>query len=546
MKKIKQYTLGIAIVATAFASISFVSDNHGKYFEIAKNIEIFTNLYKEINTYYVDDVEPAKLMRTGVDAMLESLDPYTNYISESEIEGFKYMIDGKYGGIGANAQEINGKMTIVFAHEGLPADKAGIKVGDQILMIDGKATGGTSADNISDILKGSPGSVVDLVVKRPGEAKEIKASLTRAEVRVPNVPFHGMVSDNVGYVTLTTFTQDAGKNIANAVRDLKKENPAIKGVVLDLRGNGGGLLREAINVCNVFIPKGEEVVVTRSKVKDWDRSFRTLNAPVDEEMRLVVLIDNNSASASEIVSGVIQDLDRGVLLGQQSYGKGLVQNTKDVGYNSKVKLTTAKYYIPSGRCIQAVSYKDGEPIDIPESQRTAFKTKNGRKVYDGGGVKPDVIVKDAKFSNVLKGLNKEHLVFKYATDYSLKNKEIAKVDTYEFDDFAGFMNFVAEESFSFDTDTEKMLKNLKERATEDGYYDAVQGDIKAIKDKILQSKKNDLKKYQKEITENLEREIIGRYYYQKGQIEISLRNDSEIKEAIKLINDKTKYESLLK
>lgn len=546
MKKIKQYTLGVAIVAMAFASISFVSDKHGKYFEIAKNIEIFTNLYKEINTYYVDDVEPAKLMRTGVDAMLESLDPYTNYISESEIEGFKYMIDGKYGGIGADAKNIDGKMTLVFAHEGLPADKAGLKVGDQVLMIDGKTTEGKSSDNISDILKGSPGSVVDLVVKRPGQAKEIKASLTREEVRVPNVPFHGMVSDNVGYVTLTTFTQDAGRNIANAVRELKKENPSIEGIVLDLRGNGGGLLREAINVCNVFIPKGKEVVVTRSKVKDWDRSFRTLNAPVDEEMRLVVLIDNNSASASEIVSGVIQDLDRGVLLGQQSYGKGLVQNTKDVGYNSKVKLTTAKYYIPSGRCIQAVSYKDGEPVDIPDSERTTFKTKNGRKVYDGGGVQPDVLTKGAKLSNVLKGLNKEHLIFKYATDYTLKNKEIAKAETYKFSDFAGFMNFVAEESFSFDTGTEKMLKDLKSKAREDGYYDAVQGDIKTIKDKILQSKKNDLKKYQKEITEDLEKEIIGRYYYQKGQIEISLRNDSEIKDAIKLINDKTRYESLLK
>ncbi len=535
-----------AFALIGFVGISFVTDKHGKYFEIAKNIEIFTNLYKEINTYYVDDVEPAKLMRTGVDAMLESLDPYTNYISESEIEGFKYMIDGKYGGIGADTKEIDGKITITFSHEGLPADEAGLKVGDQILSIDGKSTEGKSSDDISDILKGSPGSVVEIVVNRPGSSKEIKKSLTREEVKVPNVPFFGMVSNDVGYITLTTFTQDAGKNVSNALKDLKKENPAIKGVILDLRGNGGGLLREAINVCNVFIPKGEEIVVTRSRVKDWDRSFRTLNAPVDEEIKLVVLIDDNSASASEIVSGVMQDLDRGVLLGQRSYGKGLVQNTRDVGYNSKVKLTTAKYYIPSGRCIQAVSYKDGEPVDIDDSKRTAFKTRNGRKVLDGGGVKPDVILKDGKLSNVLRGLNKEHLVFKYATNYYLKNSEVAQPDNYQFDDFTGFMNYVAEESFSFDTETEDMLNDLKSKAKEDGYYDVVQGDIKSIKDKILMSKKNDLKKYQKEITENIEKEIIGRYYYQKGQIEISLRNDSEIKEAIKLINDGSRYNGILK
>lgn len=546
MKKVKRYSLVLVFAMIGFTGISFVTDNHGKYFEIAKNIEIFTNLYKEINTYYVDEVEPAKLMRTGVDAMLESLDPYTNYISESEIEGFKYMIDGKYGGIGADTKEVDGKITITFSHEGLPADEGGLKVGDHILSVDGKSTEGKSSDDVKDILRGSPGSVVEVIVKRPGVAKEIKASLTREEVKVPNVPYFGMVSNDVGYATLTTFTQDAGKNVANAVKELKKENPGIKGIILDLRGNGGGLLREAINVCNVFIPKGQEVVVTRSRVKDWDRSFRTLNAPVDEEIKLVVLIDNNSASASEIVSGVIQDLDRGVLMGQQSYGKGLVQNTKDVGYNSKVKLTTAKYYIPSGRCIQAVSYKDGEPVDVPTSERNVFKTNNGRKVYDGGGVKPDVVLKDPNLSNVLKGLNKEHLIFKYATDYSLKKETLAKPEEYKFNDFSGFMNFVAKESFSFDTDTERMLNDLKEKANEDGYYDIVQGDIKAIKDKILQSKKNDLKKYQNEITQHIEREIVGRYHYQKGQIAISLKNDTEIKEAVKMINDAAKYEGLLK
>ncbi len=546
MKKIKKISSFAIVLFIGIIGFSFVTDNHGKYFQIAKNIEIFTNLYKEINTYYVDDVDPAKLMRTGVDAMLESLDPYTNYISESEIEGFKYMIDGKYGGIGADTKEVGGDITITMTHEGFPADEAGLKPGDILVSVDGKSTKGKSSDNISDILKGSPGSTVEIEYKNPGSEKVNKVSVTRKEVKIPNVPFSGMVSDNVGYVALTTFTQDAGKNVADAVKGLKKENPGIEGIILDLRGNGGGLLREAINICNIFIPKGEEIVITRGKVKDWDRSLRTLNAPIDEEIRLVVLIDNNSASASEIVSGVLQDLDRAVLMGQSSYGKGLVQNTRDVGYNSKVKITIAKYYIPSGRCIQAVSYKNGEPVNIDDSKRTPFKTKNGRKVLDGGGIKPEVVLKDAKLSNVLKGLDKENLIFKYVTDYKLKNKEVAGPDKFKFTNFPGFMDYVATETFNFDTETEKMLKNLNAKADEDGFQDLIQSDIKSIRDKILQNKKNDLKKYQSQITESIEQEIMKRYYYQKGKIEISLRNDSEIKEAIKLLNDASKYNSYLK
>ncbi len=546
MKKVKKYSIILVVFLIAGVGFSFVTDNNGKYFQIAKNIEIFTNLYKEINTYYVDDVDPAKLMRTGVDAMLESLDPYTNYISESEIEGFKYMIDGKYGGIGADTKDIGGDITIVLTHEGFPADEAGLKPGDVIVAVDGKSTEGKNSESISDILKGSPGSTVNIDYKSPGSDKKKQVAVTRKEVKVPNVPFSGMVSDDVGYAALTTFTQDAGKNVSDALKKLKKENPNLKGFILDLRGNGGGLLREAINVCNVFIPKGEEIVVTRGKVKDWDRSFRTLNAPVDEEIRVVVLIDNNSASASEIVSGVLQDLDRAVLLGQSSYGKGLVQNTRDVGYNSKVKLTTAKYYIPSGRCIQAVSYKDGEPLDIPDVKRTPFKTQNGRKVLDGGGVKPDLSLKDAKLSNVLKGLNKEHLIFKYVTDYQMKNREVAAPDKFKFDDYSGFMNFVATETFSFDTDTEKTLKALDKEAEDDGYKELIQSEIKSMKDKILQNKKNDLKKYQSQITESIEKEIMKRYYYQKGKVQIGLRNDSEIKEAVKLLNDANKYNGILK
>ncbi len=547
MKKIKSIAIILCTVVLGFMTLSFVvGDNHGKYFQIAKNIEIFSNLYKEINTYYVDDVEPAQLMRIGVDAMLESLDPYTNYISESEIEGFRFLLDGKYGGIGADTEQIDGKIVITNVFEGLGADKAGIKVGDVVKTIDGKETEAKSSENVKDILKGSIGSTVELILARAGATKDIKVTITREEVQVPNVPFSGMVSDNVGYIVLTTFTQNAGKNVSDALKKLQKENPSMKGVILDLRGNGGGLLREAINVSNVFIPKGEEIVVTRGKVKDWDKSFRTLNSPVDLDIPLAVLIDNNSASASEIVSGVIQDLDRGVLMGQQSYGKGLVQNTRDVGYNSKVKLTTAKYYIPSGRCIQAVSYKDGEPVDIDDKLRTSFKTQNGRKVLDGGGVQPDVVLKNDELSNVLRGLNKEHLIFKYASYYTQKNEKIPAPTEFKFTEFADFMNFISNESFSYDTETEQMLTKLAEKAKEDKYYDAVSYDIKSIRDKILQNKKNDIKKYKEQITSDIEKEIVNRYYYKKGQIEVALRNDGEIKEAIQLLNDDDRYKKILK
>ncbi|MCB0640654.1 MAG: PDZ domain-containing protein, partial [Phaeodactylibacter sp.] len=356
------------------------------------NIEIFTNLYKEINTYYVDDLDPSKLMRTGVDAMLESLDPYTNYISESEIEGYRYISEGRYNGIGAQMDFIRDFATVTETYQDAHADKAGLKPGNQIVAVAGKSAEGKTPEELNEILKGSPGTEIELTVRRPGTDKELTILLQRDEVRVPNVPYHGMVNEDIGYISLTVFTREAGMNVANALRELKQENPQLKGVIFDLRGNGGGLLLEAVNISNSFVPKGELVVTTKGKVQDWDRSFLTQNSPVDQEIPLVVLINNRSASASEIVSGVIQDLDRGVLMGQRSYGKGLVQNTRDIGYNSKVKLTTAKYYIPSGRCIQSVEYQDGEPVHIADDKRAKFRTRNGRVVLDGGGVKPDVIV----------------------------------------------------------------------------------------------------------------------------------------------------------
>jgi len=524
-------------IATTFKA------DHGKYFEISKNIEIFTNLYKEVNTYYVDDIDPAHLMRIGVDAMLESLDPYTNYISESEIEGYRYMTEGRYNGIGAQSKKIGEYITVTDLYEEQPADKAGLKVGDKIVAVDGKDAVGKTSEDVNNILRGFPGTEVVLTIERPGVKDAFNVTLVRDEVEVPNVPYSGMVSEDVGYIALTTFTRNAGRNVADALKKLKEENPSLNGVIFDLRGNGGGLLTEAVNICNIFIPKNEVVVTTKGKVKDWDRSFKTLNSPVDLDIPLVVLIDDGSASASEIVSGVIQDYDRGVLMGQQSYGKGLVQNTRDVGYNSRVKMTTAKYYIPSGRCIQAVEYNDGEPVDIPDDKRTPFKTRNGRKVLDGGGVKPDVVVNIDGNSNILRTLESENLIFDYVTNYCQDNDEIAALEDFRFTEFDDFVQFLEKRNFDYDTDTEKLLDRLREQAEGDGYI--MDKDIEVLQRKIIEAKRNDLQKHQEAIVDMIEKEIVSRYYYQIGKIKIGLRNDKEIQDAVTLLHDEKEYNKVL-
>jgi len=545
----KSTTKGLKIlgfVLLAGITMSNVKSDHGKYFEISKNIEIFTNLYKEINTYYVDDLDPAKLMRTGVDAMLESLDPYTNYISESEIEGFRYITDGKYNGIGAIIRQIDDYATIIEPYDNCPAQKAGLKAGDKILSIDGKTTKGKSTDEISNFLKGFPGTEIQLEIERPGKSQPMDITLVRDEVIVPNVPYSGIVEDGIGYIALTTFTRNAGKNVADALKKLKSENPDLKGVIFDLRDNGGGLLQEAVNVSNVFIPKNELVVTTKGKVVDWDRSFKTLNKPVDQDIPLVVLIDKGSASASEIVSGVLQDLDRAVLIGQRSYGKGLVQTTRDVGYNSKVKLTTSKYYIPSGRCIQGVSYSDGTPINIPDSLRTKFKTRSGRIVLDGGGVKPDVEVNKAVNAAILNSLQKQFMIFDYTTKYTIGKETLASPQDFKFNDFDKFVNYLKEQNYEYESNSEKVLNRLKMELEEESYADGLGVDMKALEQKIADKKANELLEHKDAIVNLIEKDIVSRFHYQKGRIEMGLRNDIEIKEAVAILSNPTKYGEILK
>jgi carboxyl-terminal processing protease len=538
------------LILSVFTLLFIAANNradHGKYFEISKNIEIFTTLYKELNTYYVDDVDPSKLMRTGVDAMLNSLDPYTNYISESDIEGYRYITEGKYNGVGASFDKFGETVFITDIFDGSPSQKAGLKAGDKILAVDGKSALNRSVDEVGDILKGAPATDVELTIARPqldGSLKNMKIKVKRDEVTEQNVPYFGMLDDKTGYIVLTTFTRDAGENVEKAFKELKEKNPNMKSLVFDLRGNGGGLLNEAVNICNIWIPKSEMVVTTKGKVVDWDRSFKTLNPSVDEQMPIVVLVDKGTASASEIVSGTLQDYDRAIVMGQRSYGKGLVQNMRDIGYNSKLKLTTAKYYIPSGRCIQAVKYENGKPIELPDSLRAVFKTKAGRPVLDGGGIRPDVMIDKAGDVGLMKTLQEKYLIFDYVTRFALKNPTIDAPEKFKFTEFDEFVEFLAKRNFQYDSESEKLIKKLREEAKKEK-YGTIESELMAIEAKVQSDKKNDVQKHKAEIVHEIENEIISRYYFEKGMIKMNLRNDAEIESAIKLLNDPSKYKALL-
>lgn len=537
----KRIVVLLCLAAAGLFAFKGLEDN--KYFEIIKNLEIFTNAYKEINHSYVDELDPGKLMRAGMDAMLEGLDPFTNYISETDIEGYRYLYEGRYNGFGAEAKQMGEWVVVTEIFEDSPAHKSGLKVGDAITSVGGQSAKGRTQEEVMAFLRGVPGTKVDLTVRRPGQEKEQRITLERAEIEAQNVPHHGIVAEGIGYIYLTTFTRDAGENVANALQDLKRKHPDLKGVILDLRDNGGGLLNEAVNLVNVFVPRNEFVVSTKGKVPEWDRSFRTLNNPIDDQIPVVVLINKMSASASEIVSGSIQDLDRGVLMGQRSYGKGLVQNTKDVGYNAKIKLTTAKYYIPSGRCIQSTRYKNGEPVDIPEAERAVFKTRAGRPVLDGGGVKPDVVLPTDTATGIVKALLDQHVIFDYATQWSLKHPQIDSIEVFSFTDWDGFNRFVQEKKFEYESASEKMLKELRSVAEREHY--PVGADLQALENKIKAEKKGEMAKNKARILHEIEQEIVGRYYFQRGKVRKSLKNDPEVEEAVKLLNDPARYKAIL-
>lgn len=536
----------LAVVAIAASAFTLAAPGGDKYFEIVKNIEIFANLYKELNSGYVDDLDPGRTMRVGIDAMLNALDPYTNYISESDIEGYRTLSEGRYQGIGAQVRQIGEYVTILQTYQDSPASKAGLKAGDRLMEVDGQDARNRSTDDLNQLMQGVPGTRIKLKVERPGTAKPFVLELTRAEVNIPNVPYSGIVGDHVGYIVLTTFTQEAAANISRALGDLKAKDPQLKGLILDLRDNGGGLLNEAVDICNLFLPKGEVVVSTRGKTADGDRVYKTTKSAQDEKLPLVVLINAKSASASEIVSGTIQDLDRGVLMGQLSYGKGLVQHTKEIGYNARLKYTTSKYYIPSGRCIQAVRYKNGEPEHIPDSERARFKTRNGREVLDGGGVKPDIALDAPGQHPLIKALQEQGMLFDYVTRWCLKHESIAGPESFRFTDWDDLTRYLAERKFSYRTASEEALDKLRAEAAKEKLDKSIEQEAAALEQRIAQWRQASLESQRAAIVSLVEEDIIGRYHFEKGRKQLALRNDPEIAEAVKLLNDPVRYAKILK
>jgi len=545
-KKIKITILAISIFIASFLSISF-TDN---YFEIAKNLDIFTSLYKELNTYYVDETDPGKLMKKGIDAMLKSLDPYTTYIPESEIEDFRFMTTGQYGGIGALITKRGDYVFISEPYEGFPAHKAGLMAGDKILEINGVSAKGKTTEEVSKVLKGQPNTSVTLLMERKNQDKPFEVSFDREKVTVKSVPYSGFVAEGIGYIKLRSFTRDCSKDIKKALANLKKEQE-LKGLILDLRSNPGGLLNESVNIANIFVQRGEEVVSTKGKIKEWEKVYKAVNKAEDTQTPLVVLINQGSASASEIVSGVMQDLDRAVIIGNKSFGKGLVQQSRKLSYNTQLKVTIAKYYIPSGRCIQALDYsnrnKDGSVGEIPDSLKTAFKTKNGRIVYDGGGIEPDIKIEQEKIGNITISLLRKRLIFDYATDYRFAHDSIIAADKFQFTDenFAEFNSFLSDKEYEYTTETEEMVEELKEIAEEEFYFKEITTEYDALIAKLESNKKDDLNKFKSEIKELITSEIVSRYYYQKGRIIATLQFDKEVKEAIKVLEEKKRYDNIL-
>ena len=528
---IRKKLLATLVVGTlGLVSFRAASDNE-RYFEIAKNLDIFATLFKEVNTYYVDEVTPARLVKTGIDAMLRSLDPYTNYIPEDDIEDFRTMTTGQYGGIGASVVKRNGKTVVQSAYEGYPAQKAGLLPGDEILDINGVIVDKKSNSDISKLLKGQANSVVKLMVTRYGQDKPVEINITRDKIQVDNVPYTGMISGDVGYFQLGGFTVDAGKEVRAAVTKLKEQGA--KKIVFDIRDNPGGLLNEAVNISNLFIDKGLDVVSTKGKVTEWNKTYKALDQPLDTQIPVAIITSSRSASASEIVSGVLQDYDRAVVVGERTFGKGLVQATRPLSYNSQLKVTTAKYYIPSGRCIQEIDYahrgEDGTLGKFPDSLRTAFKTTAGRTVYDGGGVAPDVEVNDREIADITRILLQKSYLFDYATRYRSEHPTIVPARQFKLTDvdYQKFVAYLQGKNISYSTDAEKALTDLSKKVKEEKYYDDVKLELEAIRKKVTVNKANDLQRFKPEIKELLEQEIVSRYYFEKGSTEAGARSRSQ-------------------
>jgi carboxyl-terminal processing protease len=544
----KKWGLLAAIALVAVSVWGFNDD----LFQISKNLEVFASAYKEVNINYVDDINSSKMVKTGLDAMLDGLDPYTEFVPESEIEDYKlHYVSTQYGGIGAGifVRDSSKKIFVSDVFEGFPAQKADVRPGDQLLKINDVDLNGKSNDQVSLLLKGSKGSPIKLLIKR-GNEEPIEKPLLRDEIKQPNVSYYGMVDGNMGYIKLDKFLESSAEEVTNALTEIKKNNP--NGIILDLRSNGGGILQEAVKIVNLFVPKNVEIVSQKGKIKEKNFSYSTQNTPLEPDLPLVVLVNGHSASASEIVAGSLQDLDRAVIIGQRSYGKGLVQQTFNLPYNSLVKITIAKYYIPSGRCVQALDYThrrdDGSVVRVADSLMHEFKTKDGRSVYDGGGVYPDIAVKQDHFSNITRVLVSRLLVFDYATLYRSTHDKIADPSSFHLSDgdYNDFVKFLSNKNYSYTTASERLVDSLKKEATKDKEFTGIQNEYDALKAKMVNSKRNDLQQYKDEIRQVLENEIVSRYYYEKGRYLANFKHDKELAQAVKIMQDKNQVASILK
>lgn len=536
-----------AILVIAFMTVAFVPTE--KYFDIAKSLDIYATLFKEVNAYYVDEVEPQKLVRKSIDAMLESLDPYTDYIPEDEVESFRITTTGQYGGIGAMIGNVNKRIVITHPYRNFPAFKSGLKVGDEIVAVDGKESKGKTTSEISSLLKGQPKTDVELRIKRLGAKEELTFKIKREKINVTNLTYSGMIDAETGYMRLDDFTPGASREVGEAIIKLKELGA--KRLILDLRDNPGGLLHEAVNIVGLFVPKGQEVVSTKGKVQEWNKTYNTLSNPIDTQIPLAVLVSEGSASASEIVAGALQDYDRAVLIGKKTFGKGLVQTTRPIAYNAQLKVTTAKYHIPSGRCIQALDYthrhSDGTVDRVADSLKSAFTTKNGRKVFDGGGLDPDIIVEDQYLGTITSALINSGFLFEYATRYVNENPQAPDLKKFALSDqeYERFIAFLKENKFTYSTPLERSAKQLIESAKNEKYFPELESSLSQLKLKIENGKQDDYTRFRNEIRQVLEEQIAFHYGLNEGQADVSLKRDHAVQRAKAVLQEETDYRKIL-
>jgi carboxyl-terminal processing protease len=538
---------GVLIATILFSSWFGFSQSHN--FELVKGLELMDLIYQNLDMHFVDEPKPGKLSKVAIDAMLKELDPYTVYYHEANMEDYRMMTTGQYGGVGALIRKMGDYICVSEPYEGNPAQKSGLKAGDKILDIDGKNMVKKPSEEVSQALKGPKGTTIQVKVLR-NDKEQLVIPITRDEIKIPDVPYAEIIGNGIGYIKLNSFTQTASEEVKKAFLALKAKG--MNQLVFDLRDNGGGLLIEAVKIVNFFVPRDKIVVTTKGRIKDENQVYKTQVDPLDTEIPIVVLIDEGSASASEIVSGSLQDLDRAVIVGQTSYGKGLVQRTFDLKYGSKIKLTIAKYYTPSGRCVQKLEYydknEDERPKVIPDSLIRKFKTVNGREVIDGRGIEPDIKVKEKEFSRLTAMLVGKNFIFNYATDYYSKHPTISSASTFKLSDaeYNQFKELVIKDTFDYSTASEEVLKKMRKTAEDEGYFEDSKAEYEALFKKVTPSKQRDLEKFNAEIKELIENEIVSRYYYQKGRAEHAFRDDAYVDKAKEILLNKVTYNTILK